>query len=199
MLVIYLHGFLSAPESTKATLTRHWIAKHRPDIEYLCPRLSSYPSAAKTTLIELLDQVIDQNPVLIGSSLGGYWATWLSEKYDLPAVLINPAVSPSMFLPEYLGVELKNFYSDETYILDHADVQELRLADVSKLRSPKNFWLMVQTADESLDYRLAIKKYAESRQLVENGGNHSFENYQRWLPSVIDFLEQRAAEQSDRE
>lgn len=203
MLVVYLHGFLSGPESTKARITQDWITQHRPDIDYYCPPLSSYPHIAKQRLIEVFegryegspgevrDSCLDKNTVLIGSSLGGYWATWLSEKYNLPTVLVNPAVNPSMFLPEYLGVELKNFYTDEVYVLGEEDVTQLRDIDVVKPNNPDNFWLMVQTRDETLDYRLAINKYADAKQLVEEGGSHSFDNYEQWLPSIIDFLENR--------
>lgn len=194
VVLIYLHGFLSAPESTKAVLTKNWLLQNRPDVKYLCPRLSPYPSKAKDTLVKLMSEYSDAKPVLVGSSLGGYWATWLAETYDLPAVLVNPAVKPSMFLPEYLGVELKNYYSDETYVLDDDDVKSLSEVNVARIEKPENYWLMVQTGDDTLDYQLATKKYLGCRQLVEMGGNHSFENYESWIPVVLKFLEERRSE-----
>lgn len=129
--------------------------------------------------------------MLVGSSLGGYWATWLAEQYGLPAVLINPAVKPSILLPEYLGVELKSYHTQESYILDEKDVRDLMAVDVAEIQKEANYWVMVQTADESLDYKLAVDKYAGCRQLVEEGGDHGFVGFERWIPSAIRFLEQR--------
>lgn len=138
-----------------------------------------------------MDRLAPAKPILVGSSLGGYWATWLSETYQLPAVLINPAVKPSMLLPEFLHVELKNYYSDESYVLGEQDVKSLLEVQVDQLAVPENFWLMVQTGDEHLDYKLAVDKYRLGRQLVEEEGSHSFENFELWLPSILRFLENR--------
>ncbi len=126
---------------------------------------------------------------VIGSSLGGFWATWLVEDYDLRAALINPAVRPSMLEPGYLGVELRNYHSGEACTLTHEDVANLESVRVDAITRPENIWLLAQKGDDTCDYRLAAKKYAACRQTIEGGGDHSFQNYERWIPEIIDFLE----------
>lgn len=186
--LIYLHGFLSSPESFKARTTELWIKNHRPDIEYCCPALSSYPHLAIQTINELIETSAKQK-MIIGSSLGGYWATWLANEYNVRAVVINPAVRPSMLTPEFLGTELKSYYSDDVYILSEKDVEDLQSVYVEKITRPENIWLMAQTGDETCDYRLSVDKYQRCRQLIEEGGDHSFQNYESRIPEILEFLE----------
>ena len=188
MQVIYLHGFLSGPESAKACAVEVWLSDNRPDIQFMCPSLSAYPGKSIETLEQLIAENLEYTPMLLGSSLGGHWATWLAETCDLPVVLINPAVKPSILLPEYLGVELKNYYSNEVCTLSNSDIEILVSIEKSEIFCKENYWLMTQTKDQTLDYKLAVKKYAGCRQLVEDGGNHSFADFERWVPSAIDFL-----------
>src|SRR5690606_33320091 len=103
--LIYIHGFLSSPLSFKARQTAQWLAEWRPDIRYHCPHLSPYPRATQQTLEALVESLLPGRIGLIGSSLGGYWSTWLAEKYDLRALLVNPAVRPWEFMPDYLEVD----------------------------------------------------------------------------------------------
>jgi len=186
--LVYLHGFLSSPKSFKASITEHWVQRHRPDINYYCPELSSYPHLAIQTIKKLIE-VSGEQTMVIGSSLGGYWATWMANEYDIRAVVINPAVKPSILKPDFLGVELKSYYSDDTYILNEKDVENLKSVYVKKISRPENIWLMAQTGDETCDYRLAVEKYQGCRQLIEEGGDHSFQNYESWIPKIIEFLE----------
>ncbi len=189
MHIIYLHGFLSSPASHKAQTTGAWLAAHRPDIRFSCPELSSYPDKIRSHLIELLTG-IDEKPHLIGSSLGGYWASYLVESgLAQKAVVINPAVSPHVFFSHYVGQELKGYYSDHRYTLNTEHLNVLAECESASLNFPEKYWLMVQRGDEVLDYRLACERYRDARQLVEDGGNHTFENYDRWLPDIVDFFE----------
>jgi predicted esterase YcpF (UPF0227 family) len=119
--VLYLHGFLSSPNSSKAKSTRLWLAKHRPDWQYYCPQLSSYPTQARKQLVALYAR-FDEPPLVIGSSLGGFWAAWCIERYGGRAVLVNPAVSPHLRFQHYIGQPLKSFYSDDVYILSEQDL-----------------------------------------------------------------------------
>ncbi len=187
--LLYIHGFLSSPLSHKAVKVKQWIDSHRPDIEFHCPYLTAYPAQTRVTLESLVEQMLPEPVYLMGSSLGGYWATWLVEKYGLRAVLINPAVRPSMLKPDYLNIELHNYHNDDTYILTEQDIEALMAVDVPKIQFPHNYWLMVQTGDETLDYRLAVEKYAGSKQLIEAGGDHGFQNFERWIADAIDFLQ----------
>lgn len=185
--LIYLHGFLSSPESFKAQKTKRWLEQNRPDIEYQCPALSSYPGLAIEKIRKVMLESYDQT-LLVGSSLGGYWCTWLAEEYGVRAVVINPAVRPSMLNDEHLCIELKSYYSDETYVLSAKDVEDLKSVFVDKIQHPERIWLMAQKGDETCDYRLAVEKYQGCKQTIEEGGDHSFQGYEKWIPEIIQFL-----------
>ena len=187
--LVYIHGFLSSPESYKAQLVKQWLGKHRPDIHYACPFLPPFPGEAKSILDNLIAELSAGPVMLMGSSLGGFWCTYLVETYDVRAVLINPAVKPSMLLPEYLNRPLKNYNTDDTYVLNTRHIEELKSVDMPVIDKKSNYWVMLQTGDETLDYRLAAEKYSGCRQLVEEGGDHSFQNFERWIPEAIQFLE----------
>lgn len=186
--LVYLHGFLSSPLSAKAQQTQSWLKTFRPNIRYYCPQLSSYPGQARAVLDQLMVALAGQQVGLIGSSLGGFWATYLAEKHDLRAVLVNPAVRPQDRFTEFVGQPLKNYHSDDEYRLTSVDLEDLIAADVVEPQRSANYWVMLQTGDETLDYRQAAEKYTASKLLVEEGGNHTFEAFADWLPDIVDFL-----------
>lgn len=187
--LVYIHGFLSAPQSHKAQATGQWLQQHRADIQFHCPYISAYPEQARNQLDELIQRLLPEPIYLIGSSMGGFWATYLVEKYGFKAVLINPAVTPQKYFPQYVGRSLKNYYTQDEILLSPGDIDDIIQADADNLQDHSRYWLMVQTGDETLDYRQALAKYHGARQWVEEGGNHSFENYTHWLPQIIKFLE----------
>lgn len=187
MALIYIHGFNSSPASLKARQTCGWLSENAPDIPFYCPALSSKPDLASEQLQELVETI--QGPIgLIGSSMGGYYATWLGEKYNLRSVLINPSVRPYEFMEEYLG-ENANYHTGERYTLEPRHVAMARELEVVSLKNPKNYWVLLQTGDEVLDYHQAEIKYADCRLTIEQGGDHSFQNYERYLPDILDFLQ----------
>jgi predicted esterase YcpF (UPF0227 family) len=187
--LLYIHGFLSSPASGKAVQMRDWIAAHRPSVQFHCPFLTPYFDETRSVLESCVTSRLPDEVWLMGSSLGGYWATWLAEKYDLRAVLINPLVETRRLREEGLGVELKNYHTDDVYILNERHVAALEEADTPVIRRPDNYWLLLQTGDEVLDCRLAVRKYAACRQLVEEGGNHGFQGFARHIPTAVAFLE----------
>ncbi|MFT5084629.1 MAG: putative esterase YcpF (UPF0227 family) [Lentisphaeria bacterium] len=188
--IIYIHGFLSSPLSFKAQATQKWLQENYSNVDFYCPQLSSYPAQAKAQLDELCDQLGHSSAALIGSSLGGFWATYLIEMGRVNrAVLINPAVLPHTRFNEYIGARLKNYYSDEITLLSEEDLALLQSLDCAAIKCPEKYWLMAQTGDETLDYRMAVEKYKDCKQLVESGGSHTFDGYQNWLPEIAKFLE----------
>jgi predicted esterase YcpF (UPF0227 family) len=187
--LLYIHGFLSSPASHKAVQVERWLTEHQPDIEYHCPFLTVYPEQTRLTLESLVEKLLPEPVYLKGSSLGGYWATWLVEKYGLRAVLINPAVRLDMFKSEYINIELKNYHSNDTYLLTEQHIEQLIAVDINEIQYHNNYWLMVQTGDETLDYRLAMQKYASCKQLIERGGDHSFQNFDQRISDAIEFLQ----------
>ncbi len=190
--LIYIHGFLSSPYSYKAQQVEKWLAERHPDIRYQCPLLTPYPSACAKALEQCIQQAQreDQDIYLMGSSMGGFWATYFAEKYHFPAVLINPAVDVLGLMPKYINQTLKNYHTDDTYCLKSDDLHQLSRYDTSIIHQKNNYWLLVQTDDETCDYQLAVKKYQGCRQTVEVGGDHSFQGFERFHQASLHFFEQ---------
>ncbi len=186
--LIYIHGFLSSPMSHKAQVTKSWLETNRPEVEFFAPKLPPYPEETGRILQDRVESLT--GPIyLMGSSLGGFWATFLAEKYDLPVIVVNPACKPQTLLPDYVGKPLQNYHTQDTYELASHHIAELEAFDVAVSRT-NNYWLMAQTNDETLDYRQAVEKYQRARQLIEEGGNHSFEGFETHLSDCMKFFDQ---------
>ncbi len=183
--VVYLHGFNSSPASLKARLLVEYCARH--GIDSTVPALSHDPAVAMQIAQTCISGQGEPPALLIGSSLGGYYATWFTEHLGIPSALVNPAVSPCDHLrQEFLGRQ-RNHYSGEEYEFTLAHVEALRRFDTRTIRNPAKYLLLVNTADEVLDYRLAVQRYAGCRQIVQEGGTHSFDNFADMLPQIMQF------------
>lgn len=189
--LVYLHGFLSSPESIKAVQTRNWLTQFRPDWDFQCPFISSYPSQALPQLESLFEELSPQSePIyLLGSSLGGFWATVFAERYSLKAVLVNPSVRPALRLKELVGEPIKNYHTGESYTLSVDDGQTLESCQPQKIVDPLKYWLLAQQDDEVLDFREACDFYRGCKQMIEEGGNHSFEGFEDWIEPIVQFFE----------
>jgi len=185
--LVYIHGFLSSPLSFKAQQTAQWLAQYHPEIAFYCPQLPPYPQQTQAILEDLVESLLSGPVYLMGSSLGGFWATWLAEKYNLRAVLVNPAVRPQDFMPAYLEVDLKSYHTDDSYRLHAYHIDEIVAVDVTPVRL-QNYWLLVQTGDEALDYRHAVAKYRGCKQTIEEGGDHAFQGFERFFDDCMTFF-----------
>jgi uncharacterized protein len=188
--IIYLHGFLSSPKSAKARLVGAYLQAQHSEIVYSVPALPEEPAraiaAAEQTL--LAQRALGNGSIaLIGSSMGGFYATILAQRYAVRAVLINPSVAPQQRIHEYFGAN-QNPYSGRRFVLDASHAAELAEMAPSSCSAPDNFWLLVQSGDEVLDYRDAVRFYNGCKQTVEAGGDHQFQGFERYLPDVADFL-----------
>ncbi len=187
-LLIYLHGFNSSPSSLKAKQMITWCQTHRPDIKLEVPRLACYPAGAQIQLENLIQTHQNVTRIgLVGSSLGGYLATWLNARYGFSAVLINPAVYPYDLLSNYLGPQ-ENPYTHEKYVLAPHHMDELKQLNIQTIKDPSSIWLLQQEADEVLDYREAVEKYAGCKQTIEAGGSHAFDGFDAYCAEIIHFL-----------
>jgi len=181
--LIYIHGFNSSPASFKAQLLRDALSQRAPSMAFVAPVLPHSPAAAARMLDGLA--VAHPRAMLAGSSLGGYYATWLAERRGLRAVLINPAVRPYELLDGHVGWQ-KNFHTGEEYEFTPAHVDELRTLEIAAITPPR-YLLMVETGDEVLDYRQAVARYDGARQCIIQGGNHGFSDFAQHLDVVIEF------------
>lgn len=182
--ILYIHGFNSAPESKKATQLRSVMQQMGLDDRLQVPALHHHPRQA----LMQLDAAISElgSPLLVGSSLGGYYATYLAERHGLKALLVNPAVSPHRMFDGYLGTQT-NLYSGQTWELTHDHVTALAELEVSAPQDPQRIQVWLQTADETLDYRHAEKYYAACALRIQAGGDHSYQGFALQLPALLSF------------
>ena len=186
--IIYIHGFNSSPASAKARQFTE-ACRQRGNCQLAVPELSHDPQQAITQLEALVAAAGDNLQLLVGSSLGGYYATWLAEKFDCRAALVNPAVSPVKNLGEAFLGRQKNLYTGVEYDFTREHAMYLDTLDINPLQKPENFLLLAQTGDAVLDYRLAAERYAGSEQVIEEGGSHRFEGFERMFPAIFEFAE----------
>lgn len=180
---IYVHGFNSSPQSFKAQFMIKEFERLGISENLTVPELSHWPLQAMDQLTVLVKQYDDV--LLIGSSLGGFYATWLTERFDYArAVLVNPAVAPHRLLESELG-ETKNYYSGESYTLTLDHLKQLNALYLDHLVFPERLLLMLQEGDQTLDYRDAVAYYAKAEQIVQPEGNHGFENFDKVLPLIF--------------
>lgn len=186
--LLYLHGFTSAPQSHKALALQTRMQERGCGDAYICPQLPPSPRAA----IALAENIITAaaTPItLVGSSLGGYYATWLAERHAdrvRGAIVVNPAVVAHLSLQRYIGPQA-TLYTGERFEFTAEHVAELRSFEVAHIAHPERFWLLAETGDEVLDYRQAVAKYAGARQTVLDGGDHRFTRWDDYLDEIIAF------------
>jgi len=187
--VLFIHGFNSSPLSKKAQLTKAYLEQHLPDVNFYCPQLKNSPKQAIKQLEQYLTQTNNANVswTLIGSSLGGYFATYLSEHFGIKAVLINPAIKPYELLAGYEGEQV-NPYTQEKYYVERNYLNDLMQLEKNSIIKSR-YMTMVQTGDEVLNYQQAVDKFKDSHLIVQNGGDHSFVNYENMLPQIVEFLQ----------
>jgi len=183
-LILYLHGFTSGPQSHKAQALGARMRERGLGDRFLSPQLPASPREA----IALATGLIARHGVttVVGSSLGGYYATYLAETFDLKAVLVNPAVVAHLSLQKYIGPQ-RWLYTGEAFDFGPEQIDELRAIEVPVLSKPERFWLLVEEGDETLDYRNAVSRYAGARQTVLPGGDHSFTRWGDYLDPIIEF------------
>lgn len=182
--LLYLHGFTSGPQSHKAQALGARMTERGLGGAFVCPQLPAAPAAA----IALAESIVAAQPItaVVGSSLGGYYATWLAEKFGLRAVLVNPAVVAHVSLERYIGPQ-RWLYTGEAFEFTSAHIDELRAVEVPALAHPERYWLLAEEGDETLDYRHAVARYAGARQTVLPGGDHSFTRWGDYLDPIIEF------------
>jgi predicted esterase YcpF (UPF0227 family) len=188
-VIVYLHGFRSSPASRKATMLRQAMASRGRSAEYLCPALSASPAHAVKEVERLVQGLAPDRLALIGSSLGGYYATWLAERLGCRAVLLNPAIRPQDDLANHLG-EQPVFFSDESIDFRREYLGELDSIDTPTITGPERYLLIAATGDTVIDYRAMMRKYSGARQIIIEGSDHELSDFADHLEDVLAFCGQ---------
>lgn len=184
-MILYLHGFRSSPLSFKARLIGERMAALGRAAEYQCPQLPASPREA----VALAEALIAANPegvTLVGSSLGGYYATWLAEKFGCRAVLLNPAVKPPRDLEKYVGVTTA-YHSDAPFEFKREYIEELKALAVDRITRPERYFLMAAKGDEVLDWREMAGHYPGARHHIIDGSDHGISEFAQYLDEVLSF------------
>ena len=184
-MIVYLHGFNSSPASHKAQVLKASMESRGLGDQYACPALPDAPAEA----IKAVEQAIAGREVsavtLIGSSLGGFYATWFAEKRGYRAALINPAITPHVGLAAYLGPQ-KNLYTGVPYELTRAHLEGWRQLFIENI-DPERYLLLLETGDEVLDWREAARKYEGARAVIRDGGDHSLKSFPEHIERILAF------------
>ena len=159
-----------------------------PHITWWCPQLPPSPQSAATLIAEGTAQWPTQRMAVIGSSLGGFYATWLVAQRDCKAVLLNPAVDPARDLAKYIGDQSSWHHPDEHFYFAPEFVDELRALQVGALPHPERIWALIAKGDEVLDWHEMTARYPDAHQVVIEGGDHAISDFDTYLPQVLDFL-----------
>jgi predicted esterase YcpF (UPF0227 family) len=186
--LLYLHGFRSSPQSTKARLMAQHVQAQHPEVIWLCPHLPPCPRAAMDMVADATRDWPTDSMAVVGSSLGGFYATWVAEQRACRAVLLNPAVNPARDLEKYIG-EQTQFHAPEERLYFKAEyVQELRDLRCGELHEPQNYLAVIAKGDEVLDWREMHTRYQHSKVLMLEGGDHAISNFEEHLPAVMAHL-----------
>ena len=185
-MMLSLHGFRSSPQSFKAQVVGKKMAALGRANELFVPQLPASPKAAMALALTLVGRCPPEQLAIIGSSLGGYYATWLAEKLGCRAVLLNPAVNPLADLDQHVGVTTQ-YHSDQPFEFKREYIDELRALKVDRITRPERYFLIAASGDEVLDYRTMLAHYAGARQHVIDGSDHAIPEFEQYVDQVLAF------------
>ncbi len=186
--ILYLHGFRSSPKSAKAQLMGAWMRAHRPDVEWWCPQLPPSPKEAMALVAERLATWPLERMAVVGSSLGGFYATVVAEGAGCPAVVLNPAINPARDLAGHIG-DLTSFHDPDDHFYFRAEyVTQLRVMTPRAITHPQRYFAVIAKGDEVLDWREMSARYDGATIRLLEGGDHALSDFDTDLPQVLAFL-----------
>ncbi|ABR89919.1 Uncharacterized conserved protein [Janthinobacterium sp. Marseille] len=185
-MILYLHGFRSSPLSFKTSLLAARMEALGRGDKYACPQLPASPRAAIELALAIAQTVPPAELTLIGSSLGGYYATWLAEKLGCRAVLLNPAVHAARDLATQVGVKTQ-YHSNEAFEFKREYIDELATLAVPAITHPERYFLIAATGDELLDWREMVAQFTGARQRVIQGSDHGISDFAEYADEVLAF------------
>lgn len=187
--LLYLHGFRSSPQSAKARQMAEVVAERHPRVHWWCPQLPPSPHAAAELLSEGLREWPSATMAVMGSSLGGFYASWVARQTGCRSVLINPAVDPARDLARYIGEQTFWHQPEQRFYFEPHFVDELRAMAADGLCQPGPELALIAKGDEVLDWREMSARYAHAQLRVLEGGDHALSDFPAHLDEVLGFLD----------
>ena len=186
--LLYLHGFRSSPRSAKAEKMAAVVKTRHPAVQWWCPQLPPSPREAMALLMAGIESWPKESMAVVGSSLGGFYATWIAARTGCPAVLLNPAVDPARDLARYIGEQSAWHDPLQTFFFRPEYVQELRDLQAGPLPHPERFYTLIAKGDEVLDWREMNARYAGAQGQLLEGGDHALSDFDAHIDAVLAFL-----------
>lgn len=186
--LLYLHGFRSSPQSAKARLTAAAVASRHPDVTWLCPVLPPSPRQAMDEVLQAIAHWPRESMAVMGSSLGGFYATWLTERLGCKAVLLNPAVKPARDLAAQLGEHALWHDPTQHFTFDPSHVDELITQEIPHISQPERYFAVIAKSDEVLDWREMLAHYPGAAIKLLPGGDHALSDFDLHLDEALGFL-----------
>jgi predicted esterase YcpF (UPF0227 family) len=186
--LLYLHGFRSSAASFKALHLGRWLARRHPQVMWACPQLPPSPAAAMQSVHQVVHDWPSDTMAVVGSSLGGFYATCLAESKGCRAVVLNPAVHPARDLRPFVG-ELTAFHDPSQRFTFHAGyIDELQAMAPGALTDPGRYLAIIAKGDELLDWREMASRYQDAQLHVLEGSDHGLSDFEQHLPLIVQFL-----------
>ena len=190
--MLYLHGFRSSPNSAKARQTGAWLDAHHPEVAWWCPQLPASPRQAMAEVMAGVATWPHEGMAVVGSSLGGFYATAVAERLGCRAVLLNPAVDPARDLAAAIG-QSTAWDSDEPFHFRAEYIGELQeIAPPARLTWLDRYFAVIAKGDEVLSWREMSARYAGCRIRLLEGSDHALSDFTDELPEAMAFLGLRA-------
>ena len=187
--LLYLHGFRSSPQSTKARKLGARVREHRPQVHWWCPQLPASPRAAMDMVMQGIARWPQGAMAVIGSSLGGFYATFVAEATGCRAVLLNPAIDPARDLGGYTGEQTAWHNPGERFVFEPHFVDELRSLRRGPVARPENYFAVIAKGDEVLDWREMAGRYPGAKIKLLEAGDHALSDFDRHIEEVLAFLD----------
>jgi uncharacterized protein len=187
--LLYLHGFRSSPQSFKARMVHSWLRRHAPTVTWWCPQLPVSPRAAWDLLMRGVADWPRPAMAVMGSSLGGFYATAVAEALGCRAVVLNPAVDPARDLVRYVGEQTAYHDPAQRFDFKPEYIDELRALASPHITRPDRYAAVIAKGDELLDWREMSARYAGARTLLLDGSDHALSQFEQQLPFVLDVLQ----------
>ncbi|MEI6599040.1 MAG: YqiA/YcfP family alpha/beta fold hydrolase [Comamonadaceae bacterium] len=186
--LLYLHGFRSSPKSNKARRMAELLASRHPAVIWWCPQLPASPRQAMQEVMQGIADWPQHSMAVVGSSLGGFYASWVAQQTHCKAVVLNPAVNPARDLAQYIGEHSLWHDPAEHFFFREEFVQQLRDLTLPELSYPERCLAIIAKGDELLDWREMQAHYAAGPIRLVEGSDHALSDFEAHLPALLAFL-----------